>query len=433
MRIFFRLPLLILLCFPSWTAADLVEVNTQTPLRAVYIYPDSNTDLVTVGMVILAGEVDFDGPQGLSHYLEHLMFWHADSLGKETIHSRGGNAWVNGIITTYYNTGEVTDLEDMLTFTERLLTPPTLETAFMLEERKVVNREYDLRVAENPDRRALIDIRKQLYNNHPASRSVIGTPGSIMSLTIEQARAFHGDFYHAANAVLFVSGNVNTAQIREQVNTRFSDLPDIEEHSQAWRQVTITGSLDETQLYSERQAKSDRLVYVSLSDWPGQGDKLQDEYTQQFTTRLLLSALPGSLAKPLRLDNFIVSSYDLDIIKILDEQVEMIVFAKPDDDITLDTVSLSLRQVLAEQGADGIPEKSLERIRKRWLQTARRESGDPQTALWRTLRMLSLGLSPNTEADHLRRIEAVSKEDVDSLLATLGKPKRRISGHIKAE
>lgn len=434
MRATVGLILLVLFGMSFRAAADLVEIETRTPLKAVYLIPDNSTELITVGMVIIAGEVDFDGPEGLSHYLEHLMFWHADTLGKETtMHSRGGNAWVNGIITTYFNVGEASDLEDMFTFTERLLTPPTLKNTFMLDERKVVEREYDLRISENPDRRVLTDMRKQLYDNHPASRSVIGTPTSIRSLTLDQARAFHNDFYHAANAVLFVRGNVSDSQIINLVNSRFSDLPEIVEHSQAWRKRSITGPLDVTRQYPEPQARSERLAYASLSSWPDKEDAQQNEYTRQFTERLLRSALPGSLAKPLRLDQFIVSEYQLEITQLLDKQVELVVVARPDDGVTLSKVGQSLQAALTHIGKSGIPEKTLARIRKRWLQTAQRESNNPQTTQWRTFQMLSMGLLPNTNADHLQRIEAVSKADVDSLLAALGDPQRKILGHIKAE
>jgi zinc protease len=195
-------------------------------------------------MVVFAGEVDFDGPEGLSHYLKHLMFWHTDNVKGESIHTRDGNAWVNGIVTSYCNRGEVSELSDMIEFARRIVTPPELEPAFMLEERDVVTREYELRVSENPDRRVLTDLRKQLYDNHPISRSVIDTPESIGSLSIEHALSFHQQYYHPANAVLIISGNVTDAQVSDLLESRFSASPTSNmsanaPHAQAWRQSKV--------------------------------------------------------------------------------------------------------------------------------------------------------------------------------------------------
>lgn len=438
MRIPAKIVLLVLLCIPSWVLSDISRLDTQTPLRAVYLAPDHNAELITVVMVLLAGEVDFDGPEGLSHYLEHLMFWHADNIRGEPIHAREGNAWVNGIVTTYYNRGEASELADMIEFAERILTPPELDTAYMLEERDVVIREYDLRVAENPDWRVLTDLRKQLYDNHPVSRSVIGTPESIGSLTIEHALSFHQQYYHPANAILIVSGNVTETQVSGLLKARFaippsSTLPVNLPHTQAWRQTNVSGTLDKVNEYSEIQAKSSRLSYVSLSNWSTQGDELQDQYTLQFTQRLLESALPGSLAKPLRLDNFIISGYKLGVIKLLDKQVELSILAWPDEGISLNNARGSLVAALLQQGIDGVPAKSFERIKKRWLQTARREGGDAQTLLWRSWSHLSLGLAPNNQAEHLQRIESITQSDVNSLLTAFGKPQRKVVGLIKGE
>jgi len=288
---------LVLLCISSLAFGDITKLDIQTPLKAVYLLPDNDTELVTVAMVVLAGEVDFKGPEGLSHYLEHLMFWHADNVKGEAIHARDGNAWVNGLITTFYNRGENSELPDMIEFSRRILLPPELKPSFMLGERDVVIREYDLRISENPNSRVLTDIRRELYDNHPVSRSVIGTPKSIGSLTIKHAIDFHKQYYLPANSILIVSGNVTEKQIRELVNSRFSEFsapPAFAPHTQAWRTANVSGSLNQINEYVEKQAKSSRLIYSSLSNWSNDtGDTLQERYTLQFVQRLFESVLPG--------------------------------------------------------------------------------------------------------------------------------------------
>ena len=81
--------------------AELVELDTEAEFKTIYFSADQSASSVTVALFVIAGEVDVKGPEGPSHYLEHLMFWHADSVNGDALHSRGGIARVNGIVTSY--------------------------------------------------------------------------------------------------------------------------------------------------------------------------------------------------------------------------------------------------------------------------------------------------------------------------------------------
>ena len=169
----------LLLCLPGFVlpsnaSAELVELETDTEFASVYLLETPESPVIRVSLTVLAGEVDVaeitdaTAAEGLSHYLEHLMFWHADNvddLDSEEIHARDGNAFVNGILTGYFNEGERAELPAMFEFVARLFTPPTLKSDFMLRERSVVAREYDLRVSENPNWRIYTDVRRDLYND----------------------------------------------------------------------------------------------------------------------------------------------------------------------------------------------------------------------------------------------------------------------------
>lgn len=407
-----------------------IELDIESPLRSIYYLPNSRASEAVVGVVILAGEVDFQGPEGLSHYLEHLMFWHADKVNGQEIHGRGGNAWVNGIVTSYYNSGSPDKLGDLFEFTRRIFTAPTLEKKFMLDERKVVSREYDLRLSENPDRRISTRMRRKLYDDHPLSRSVIGTPDSIMSLSIIDALGFHRQYYHPANAVLFVTGDLSADQVKKWVTEKFSTIPQGPLHPQAWRNIDVTGSLDLTETYRDEQVNHDRLAWFSLARWDGKQGRLQDAYTARMLENILQSALPGSLAKPLRLDNFIVRQYELSLYKILDQQIEFQLWASPDDGVSLEEVAQQVDAALVTLAREGIPEKTIERVRKRWLQTSTRLGKNPYETLFRAFNHLSLGVTPNDLDDHMDRIAAVSKGDLDVLLQALADPERRVTGLI---
>lgn len=411
-------------------SAELIKVETGTSLRGVYLIPDTKSDTIRVSAIILAGEADSDGPEGLAHYLEHLMFWHADNVSNRTFHNRGGNAWVNGIVTNYYNEGGKDDLDDLFTFAGRLLTPLSLDEKFMRDEKKIVSREYDLRVSENSKWQVREQINRALYGANPVGRSLIGTPDSIAALNLEQVDQFRRAHYNAANMVLLASGNLSEPELRKHVLKTFGNVPAGIPNPQSWRDNPISEPLHNTLDIADDRANSNAYQYASLSEWKGSGDGLQDIYTTRFLAELLSSNLPGSLAKPLKIDNFVVSAYNVRLDRKLRNQIQFFFQSRPDEGVAPPTVAEKLRASLAELAGRGVPEKSLERIRKRMAREASRRGDEPDYILNRALRNLTAGLEPNTSADHVARIASVTKAEVDALIRAVADSHRTVEVNL---
>lgn len=418
--------------------AELVKLETETGFDSVYLLENSATSEITVGLMVLAGEVDVTGPEGLSHYLEHLMFWHADNIDDQQLHSRGGNASVNGFITNYYNTGERSELDDMFKFIRKLFTLPTLDQGFMVRERSVVAREYDLGVSENPDYRIYTSIRRKLYNNSPVSRSVIGTPQSISALTQAQAFRFHKKYYHPANAVLYISGDIRKQEAEKLVNSEFGSLEPGVRHVGSWRSESIKKVADFTEEFTDSQVGYKRLLYLTLSNWPAKSgssnpgsNRIHRWYTKRLLAAVLDSALDGGIARPLRMDNFVLRSFSVDLVSFLEDQFELMLFAEPDKGVSLEQASKSISDTLNELASKSVPAKTLERVRARMLQTERRTANSRDHTFYLLAEQLSSGLTPVTSSEHLEYIKNVTLEDVNLLLRALATPERRAIAFIK--
>lgn len=421
------------LLVPSSAGAELIKLDNSAGFKSVYLSHNSNQPTVTVALVILAGEVDVEGPEGLSHYLEHLMYWHADNVDDQRLHVRGGNAWVNGIVTSYYNEAEVTELPDMLSFISRLYTAPELDKAFMLRERSVVAREYDLGVSENPDVRIWTRIRRDLYNELPVSRSVIGTTESINSLTIESALKFHKKHYHPKNSVLFVSGNITSTDLLIAMRQRMllpQEPPDAA-YNANWRSARIEGKSDNTKEFIDSQVSFERLIYLTLSEFPDKSDAVSNWYTLRLLQSILDSALEGGIARPLRMDNFILRSFSLSLDNMLSDYTELTLSAEPDKGVSLQESTAAIKEALQAIARAGIPDATLERVRKRMLQTELRNSGKMWNSYQRIAEQLSAGIPPLPDDQHIKNIEAVSLEDINALLQAIADPQRRTIAHIK--
>ncbi|MEM7256491.1 MAG: pitrilysin family protein [Pseudomonadota bacterium] len=420
-----------LFLLPRYASAALVEIDTNTGFKSVYLAENTSASTVTVALVVLAGEVDVEGPEGLSHYLEHLMFWHADNAGGPGLHARGGNAWVNGIVSSYYNQSEKTDLPAMLEFIARLYTPPDLDKDFMLRERSVVAREYDLRVSENPDWRIRTAIRRHLYNNHPVSRSVIGTPESIQSLSIESAVDFHRRYYHPRNSVLFISGDISQTDAVNAVNSHLHHLESGNLHAAEWRSANLISEFDKTFEFIDDQARYERLLYGSLSRYPKNINGVKRWYALKMLESILDSALDGGVARPLRMDNFILRSFAINMHGLLKGSFEFSMYAEPDKGIDLPQATEAIADALRTIAKQGVPLKTLERVRKRMLQTEQRIADDQIDNYWRMAVQLSEGVKPVSGQEHLDQIKAVSLAEVNRLLDALANPVRRSIAHIK--
>ncbi len=415
---------------PAQLFADLIKLDTDVSFDSVYLLQDPDASSITVALTVLAGEVDVTGPEGMSHYLEHLMFWHADNVRGKQIHARGGNAWVDGYITSYYNEGEVEDFDDMLEFVKRLFELPSLEKAFMIRERSVVAREYDLRVSENPDERVYTAIRRDLYNDLALSRSVIGTPESIHSLTLSNAFEFHRNYYHPANSVLFLSGDLEKTAAEAAVNQYFSGMEAGPKHAAQWREAKIEEATDTAKPFTDAQVNHERLLYLALSQWPEGQTDLANWYTLWVLQSVLDSALEGGLARPLRMDNFVLRSFGLNLRAYLAGYFEFEMYAEPDRGVSLEQASSAIAETLEALVRDGIPEETLERVRSRMLQTQLRKNDDFDSHYFRMSAQLSSGLSPTGSKQHLEYLKNVSLNDVNELLRALATPVRRAVAHI---
>ena len=430
-KLFLVLGILLLVQTPHTASAALLEIDTDTGFRSVYLSQNHSVSTVTVALVVLAGEVDANGPEGLSHYVEHLMFWHADNAGGQTLHARGGNAWVNGIVTSYINQSEKNDLPVMLEFIARLYSPPDLEQEFMIRERSVVAREYDLRVSENPDWRAHTEIRRDLYNRHPVSRSVIGTPESIHSLSVESAVDYHRQYYHPENSVLFISGDLTVQEAANAVNENLQQLKSGNSYAAEWRDAEITGNLDKTTEFIDEQVNYNRLIYMSLSHIPKRMDDVKSWYALYMLNNIIDSALDGGMARPLRMENFILRSFSIEMQSALNGTFEFVMQALPDRGVDLTQATKAIEETLQEIAVKGIPGSTLERIRKRMLQTEQRNTDNNFSNYFRMARQLSAGIRPVTSQAHISFIEAVSVSEVNQLLNVLASPTRRSIAHIK--
>ncbi|MDH3708986.1 MAG: insulinase family protein [Cyclobacteriaceae bacterium] len=196
----------------------------------VLVHEDPSTSLAAVNILYNVGSRDeSEHKTGFAHLFEHLMFGgskHIDSYDQPLQHVGGeNNAFTTPDITNYYLT----------------LPAPNLETAFWLEsdrmlslsfdpqvlevQRKVVIEEFKQRYLNQPYGDVWLKLRPIAYQLHPYRWATIGKDIShIENATMQDVRDFFKKFYHPANAILVVAGNVKYQQVCQLAGKWFGGI-----------------------------------------------------------------------------------------------------------------------------------------------------------------------------------------------------------------
>lgn len=205
-------------------------------------------EMVNVSSWVKTGSINEDDDNnGISHFLEHLMFkgTHAHKVGEfdKMLESKGAivNAATWKDYTFYYvtlpkginnkNFGLAIDLHadmmmDPIFPAEELGAPFDINDPTVTDkrERHVVIEEIRMR-KDQPWTKVYNICNKNLYTAHPYIRDVIGTPEIISRLTREDIDNYYRKFYTPKNVTTIVVGDFNHEEVLNTLCEKFS-FPD---------------------------------------------------------------------------------------------------------------------------------------------------------------------------------------------------------------
>ncbi len=169
----------------------------------------------------IGGADEVMGESGLAHYLEHLMFKGTDLVApgdfSKKVKSWGGNdnAFTSWDFTAYFQTVPKDKLESVIIMESDRMKNLNFDDADALMERDVVVQERKQRTDSNPSAQLSEAMRAALFVNHPYARPIIGWDAELQKLSPQGAREFYKKYYAPRNAILVVSGDVNTRDVYE--------------------------------------------------------------------------------------------------------------------------------------------------------------------------------------------------------------------------
>ena len=166
----------------------------------------------------------FKVPIGTAHFLEHKMFEQEDGVDIMDIFQKNGasnNAYTNAHSTTYFFTAPnkfFENLENLL----NCVTMPYYTDKNVKSEQGIIDQEIKA-ILDRPIYVSYYTALFNLFHHHPYRYPVAGTSESIKKITPEILYTCYNTFYHPANMVLAITGNVNPKETITYIKNYFKD------------------------------------------------------------------------------------------------------------------------------------------------------------------------------------------------------------------
>ena len=191
----------------------------------------STTPVVVADVWVRAGtNLEPESWFGMAHFLEHMIFKGTPNLlpGEFDYHIEkiGGvsNAATSHDYAHYSITTAANHLEHTLPHLGELLLNAAIPDDEFIRERDVVLEEIRS-YHDDPDWVGFQSLVKNVYQNHPYGRSVLGTESELMQHSPEAMRCFYRSYYQPENMTVVVVGGIGEKAAKDLVNRTFTDFP----------------------------------------------------------------------------------------------------------------------------------------------------------------------------------------------------------------
>jgi predicted Zn-dependent peptidase len=174
---------------------------------------------VALGLWVRTGSRDeTPGQEGLSHFLEHLLFKSTPRRSaieiSELLDGMGAqaNAGTGKESTNLYARFLDEHTEEAFDLLAEMLAQPSLLEREVDSEREVILEEIAM-YEDEPQDRVHDVLAEAIFGEHPLGRRVLGSSDVIASVPVPQIRAYHDDRYVAPNVVVAAAGHLDHEQL----------------------------------------------------------------------------------------------------------------------------------------------------------------------------------------------------------------------------
>ena len=186
---------------------------------------------VTMGIIVHTGaSVETDSEDGISHFIEHMMFKgtkkrsafrisdEMDAIGAQM------NAYTSKDITCYYAKSTTGHAGEAFEILSDLFLNSTFPEEEIVREKGVIIEEINMN-DDTPDDLCLDLLSKAFYGERGYGRNILGPKENVSSFTKSDIEKYMARRYTAGNIVISMAGNIEPEYAEELVSRYFSNLP----------------------------------------------------------------------------------------------------------------------------------------------------------------------------------------------------------------
>lgn len=206
------------------------KIIFKNGLRLVLAPQQSGLAASVLILVEAGSEYETKKTNGLSHFLEHMMFkgtTNRPRVGQiaEELAALGAqsNAFTSQEYTGYWAKAEARKLPDILDIVSDLYLNPIFVPEEIEKERGVIIEELNM-YEDTPMRKVQDIFLSLLYGNQPAGWDIGGTKEVIRKLKREDFAAYRAARYVAPGTTVVVAGRFNEKAVLKQVREAFGGL-----------------------------------------------------------------------------------------------------------------------------------------------------------------------------------------------------------------
>ena len=196
----------------------------------VLVHQDTSTPMAVVNVLYNVGAKDEDPAKtGFAHLFEHLMFGGSVNIPvyDEPLQRAGGenNAYTTNDLTNYYCQIPAENIETAFWLESDRMLSLAFSKKSLEVQRKVVCEEFKEHYINKPYGDVWHKMRSLAYTQHPYRWMTIGASlAHVEDATMEDVKDFFFQFYRPNNAILVVTGNVQTEQVKQLAQKWFGPI-----------------------------------------------------------------------------------------------------------------------------------------------------------------------------------------------------------------
>jgi predicted Zn-dependent peptidase len=199
-------------------------------LRIITIPMPDNPSVTVLVMVATGSEYEDKKTNGLSHFLEHMVFKGTQKRPKSIdisheLDSIGANynAFTSQEYTGYYAKANTKHFDKILDVVSDMYQNPLFEQSEIDKEKNVIIEELRM-YNDLPQRRVQEVLTELMYGDQPAGWNIIGSEANLNSFTREDFIKYRHKHYVSRATTVIVAGEIDEAMVLGKVEKAFSKI-----------------------------------------------------------------------------------------------------------------------------------------------------------------------------------------------------------------